>query len=146
MNSDNFTGSLAAACGRDETGIVQRIGSICATKDAPELIASPNGLHFTGIHAMSQKSLQYIEEGFQCVVRSAYTHMVPERKVQSIVHKGTWFDTGIPKEYFEANMQTIRSIKMFMVNVENTPSPNIPFVLYLLFVNSALNLISFPQE
>ena len=91
-----------------KTGEVIRIGSLCATEDAPELGTQKEGLHFTGIHAMSQKSLDYIEEGFQCVVRSSYTKLVPQQKVQGVIHEGTWFDTGIPKEYFDANMKALK--------------------------------------
>ena len=91
----------------DEEGIVQRIGNVCVAKDAPELPSSPDGLHFTGIHAMTRESLRHIQEGFQCVVRSSYKQLVPQEKVRSIRHEGCWFDTGLPKEYFEANMSAL---------------------------------------
>lgn len=92
----------------DEEGIVQRIGHVCAAQNAPELSQSPDGLHFTGIHAMTRESLNYIQEGFQCVVRSSYKQLVSQEKVRSIRHEGFWFDTGLPKEYFEANMSALR--------------------------------------
>ena len=92
----------------DEEGIVQRIGSVCVAENAPDLPSAPDGLHFTGIHAMTRESLKHIPEGFQCVVRSSYKELVPQEKVRSIRHEGCWFDTGLPKEYFEANMSALR--------------------------------------
>jgi len=91
----------------DENGIVQRIGNVCQTADAPALPQTPDGLHFTGIHAMSRKSLQYVGEGFQCIVRSTYKELIPQQKVVGIRHHGAWFDTGVPKEYFDANMKAL---------------------------------------
>ena len=92
----------------DGEGLVQRIGNVCVAPEAPELPTTPDGLHFTGIHAMSVASLEHIGEGFQCVVRSAYKHLVAEQKVRSIRHEGIWFDTGIPKDYFDANMMALK--------------------------------------
>ena len=92
----------------DDEGIVQRIGNVCVALNSPELPQSPDGLHFTGIHAMTRESLKHIQEGFQCVVRSSYTQLVRQEKVRSIRHEGCWFDTGLPNEYFEANMSALR--------------------------------------
>ena len=57
---------------------------------------------------MSRKSLELIPEGFQCVVRTAYSQLVPSGKVGSITHHGNWFDTGLPTDYLEANLRALR--------------------------------------
>jgi len=89
-------------------GQVQRIGSICQSVNAPEFPSEKGGIHFSGIHAMSKRAVQQIPEGFQCVVRTAYKELVPANKVYSIQHSGTWFDTGLPHEYLQANLQALR--------------------------------------
>lgn len=91
----------------NEEGIVQRIGNVCVAPGAPALTTTPDGLHFTGIHAMTRASLEHVGEGFQCIVRSAYQELVQREKVRSIRHEGCWFDTGVPKEYFDANMSAL---------------------------------------
>ena len=91
----------------DEEGIVQRIGTVCVAPNAPEQTMTSDGLHFTGIHAMTRNSLDHVGEGFQCIVRSAYKELVQREKVRSIRHDGCWFDTGLPNEYFEANMSAL---------------------------------------
>jgi NDP-sugar pyrophosphorylase family protein len=92
----------------DNEGFVLRIGDVCLSPNAPPVPNTPDGLHFTGIHAMSRESLRHIGEGFQCVVRSAYKELVADRNVRSIRHEDLWFDTGIPTEYFDANMKALR--------------------------------------
>jgi mannose-1-phosphate guanylyltransferase len=92
----------------DQNGRVIRIGNICATSDAPELQNPKDGLHFSGIHAMSKAAISMIPDGFQCVVRTAYKELVPQRRVNSIIHKGDWYDTGLPGEYLEANLKALR--------------------------------------
>lgn len=58
--------------------------------------------HFTGIHAMDRAALDRVPEGFACVVRTAYTALVPERKVVGVLHEGLWLDLGTPSAYFDA--------------------------------------------
>ena len=103
----------------DDNGRVQRIGSICHTTDAPELPNQIGGIHFSGIHAMSKQALQHIPAGFQCVVRTAYKKLLPANKVYSIMHTGTWFDTGLPHEYLQANLQALRGELPLSINVWN---------------------------
>jgi mannose-1-phosphate guanylyltransferase len=104
--SDNLNGTTKLL--RNDEGFVQRIGNLTFIDGAPQLSTQTDGIHFTGIHAMSRASLSGIASGFQCVVRSAYTQLVPKRKVKSILHKGMWFDTGTPPEYLEANLLALR--------------------------------------
>jgi mannose-1-phosphate guanylyltransferase len=92
----------------DDEGIVQRIGDVCIAPNAPAVPDTLDGLHFTGIHAMSRASLEHIGEGFQCVVRSAYKELVAQEKVRSIRHEDVWFDTGVPTEYFDVNMKALK--------------------------------------
>ena len=94
---------------RSDTGKIMRIGTVCVHPDAADFSASPAGYHFTGIHAMSRQALREVPaDSFQCIVRSAYKKLVPAGLVESTVHKGVWFDTGLPKEYWLANMQALR--------------------------------------
>ncbi len=59
--------------------------------------------HFTGIHALDQTVLARIPEGEACIVRTAYSQLVPERRVRSLPHDGTWVDLGNPQLYLDAN-------------------------------------------
>ncbi|MEC7985859.1 MAG: sugar phosphate nucleotidyltransferase [Myxococcota bacterium] len=94
---------------RSTDGMVLRIGSVCAHPNAPAPVVGSDGYHFTGIHAMSRHTLREVPpNSFQCIVRSAYKQLVPSGAVQSILHDGVWFDTGLPQEYWEANMQALR--------------------------------------
>ncbi len=64
--------------------------------------------HFTGLHALHQRALQHVPEGFACVVRTAYCALVPQRKVRGIRLEGDWFDIGNPTDYLEANLAVLR--------------------------------------
>ena len=60
--------------------------------------------HFTGIHALNQDALDRVGEGKSCVVRSAYSDMVPMRRVGALTHSSLWVDLGTPGRYLEANL------------------------------------------
>jgi mannose-1-phosphate guanylyltransferase len=92
----------------DAHGVVQRIGTITAAADAPPAVMSGPGTHFTGIHAMSRAAIEAIpEEGFSCVVRTAYRDLVPARRITAITHAGTWVDAGTPESYLDANLDAL---------------------------------------
>lgn len=91
----------------DESGSVTRIGTVVAADDAPELSNTPSGWHFSGIHALSRKSLDLVPDGFQCIIRTAYINLIREKSVQSIQHSGVWIDTGTPPEYLKANLDAL---------------------------------------
>lgn len=60
--------------------------------------------HFTGIHALSTAALDHVpDQGFACIVRSAYVQLIPRGRVRGQVHPGTWLDVGNPSVYLEAN-------------------------------------------
>ena len=92
----------------DEEGRINRIGTICASEDAPPYYQQQQGLHFSGIHAMSTTALSLVPDGFQCIVRTAYKELVPAGKVHSLIHDGHWYDTGLPTEYWQANIMALR--------------------------------------
>jgi len=65
--------------------------------------------HFSGIHAMTQRSLDRVPAGTEaCIVRTAYTELVSARRVAASVHDGLWLDLGNPARYFAANMAALR--------------------------------------
>jgi mannose-1-phosphate guanylyltransferase len=63
--------------------------------------------HFTGIHAMDRAALDRVPPGFQCIVRTAYRSLVPERRVAGVVHRGIWLDVGDPAAYLDANLAVL---------------------------------------
>jgi MurNAc alpha-1-phosphate uridylyltransferase len=63
--------------------------------------------HFTGIHAMSRDALDLAEDGFSCIIRTAYKTLVPKRMVAGYRHGGTWLDVGDPKAYLQANLAVL---------------------------------------
>ena len=88
---------------------VARIGRLCSTDDAPPLSSTNSGHHFTGIHAMSKTAVGLIPPGqFACVVSTAYSTLVPQRKVNAVKHHSVWIDTGNPLLYWQANMAALR--------------------------------------
>lgn len=64
--------------------------------------------HFTGIHGLHRDALDRVPEGFACIVRTAYTELVPERRVKAIRHDGLWLDIGDPGAYLDANLALLR--------------------------------------
>lgn len=63
--------------------------------------------HFTGLHAMDRDALDRVPEGFQCIIRTAYKELVPERLVTAVIHRGVWLDVGDPAAYLEANVAVL---------------------------------------
>lgn len=60
--------------------------------------------HFTGIHALNQATLKKIPDGEACIVRTAYSEMVPDRQIAATRHTGLWVDLGTPSRYLAANI------------------------------------------
>lgn len=86
----------------DGEGVVVRITSVVPSDDGVP------GTHFTGVHAMSKAAIARIpDEGEQCVVRTAYKALVPERRVGHTAHTGAWVDVGKPEAYLDANMAVL---------------------------------------
>ena len=86
----------------DETGTVVRITSVVPST------CGVTGTHFTGVHAMANAAVGRIpDSGEQCVIRTAYVGLVPERSVGSIAHTGAWVDVGTPRAYLEANLAVL---------------------------------------
>ncbi len=86
----------------DADGVVVRMREFAGT---PGL--GIEGTHFTGIHAAHRPILDDVPDGFACIVRSAYTTRLPERRIRSIRHSGTWIDIGTPGDYLEANLAVL---------------------------------------
>jgi len=86
----------------DEEGVVVRMREFAGT---PGIGIS--GTHFTGIHAADRAVLTDVPEGFACIVRSAYTVRLPERRIRSIRHAGRWVDIGTPADYLDANLAVL---------------------------------------
>ncbi len=86
----------------DAAGRVVRITSVVPSD------AGIAGTHFTGVHAMSNAAVERIPgDGEQCVIRTAYAELVPERRVGRTVHTGTWVDVGTPLAYLHANLAVL---------------------------------------
>jgi mannose-1-phosphate guanylyltransferase len=89
----------------DETGRVVRISTV-----VPSVHGVP-GTHFTGVHAMSKSAIARVPDtGEQCIVRTAYKTLVPERLVGHINHGGDWIDVGTPAAYLQANLDVLTGI------------------------------------
>ncbi|MEL6349843.1 MAG: sugar phosphate nucleotidyltransferase [Myxococcota bacterium] len=106
LRTTNELGTITPVLDRD--GQVIRIGDIIATDDAPPKPGGGPGQHFTGIHVMSRAAIERVPAtGFACVVRTAYRDLVPEGRVQGVVHPGIWVDVGTPAAYLQANMDVL---------------------------------------
>lgn len=66
-----------------------------------------NDTHFTGVHALHRAALDLVPDGPQCIVRTAYKALVPERKVRGLEHDGLWLDIGDPEAYLAANFAAL---------------------------------------
>lgn len=85
----------------DEHGVVTRITTVVPGGGLA-------GTHFTGVHALSRDALDLVPlEGEQCIVRTAYKALVPERRVRAIRHEGAWVDVGTPQAYLKANLDAL---------------------------------------
>lgn len=90
----------------DATGTVVDLKQL-ATAPAQGPVARDT--HFTGLHAMDRAALADVPEGFGCIVRTAYVDLVPQRRVTSVRHEGTWLDVGDPRAYLAANLAVLTS-------------------------------------
>lgn len=89
----------------DDAGVVARLTSLATATPVGTL---REDTHFTGIHALDRDALSHVPDGFACIVRTAYTAMVPERRVRGIRYSGPWLDAGNPRAYLEANLAVLR--------------------------------------
>lgn len=89
----------------DAAGVVVRLTSLAEAAAEGDVRADT---HFTGIHALDRGALELVPEGFACIVRTAYTALVPERAVRSLRYHGPWLDAGDPPAYLEANLSVLR--------------------------------------
>lgn len=87
----------------DATGVVDLVG--LATRAA--VGTEDRSTHFTGVHAMRRDALDRVPAGFACIVRTAYTELVPAGRVAAQRHTGTWFDVGTPQAYLAANLAAL---------------------------------------
>lgn len=90
---------------QDSSGRVVRLVNLATAE--PEGAEVPD-THFSGIHAMHRGALDRVPPGFQCIVRTAYQQLVPERRVTALRHEGLWLDVGDPEAYLEANRAALR--------------------------------------
>ncbi len=65
------------------------------------------GTHFTGVHACDRGVLDGVPDGEQCILRTAYRDITPDRLVRATLHAGTWFDIGTPDQYLAANLAVL---------------------------------------
>jgi NDP-sugar pyrophosphorylase family protein len=90
--------------GADNTSTVVLLTDLASAPAASDIARDT---HFSGIHAMSRSTLGLVPEGFACIVRTAYRTLVPQRKVRSLRHEGTWLDVGDPAAYLTANLAVL---------------------------------------
>lgn len=85
-------------------GVIVRLTTVATV---PGERAYTNDTHFTGVHAMDRSTLDRVPAGPQCIVRTAYKALVPERKVRGLDHEGLWLDIGDPAAYLAANLAAL---------------------------------------
>ena len=86
----------------DHHGRIVRITSVVPSEHGVA------GTHFTGVHAMSRDAILRIpSDGEQCVIRTTYKELVPERRVGRVLHTGSWVDVGKPDAYLNANLAVL---------------------------------------
>ena len=89
----------------DAEGCVVDLAGVAQTTGVGEIDRST---HFTGIHALDRQVLERVPEGFACIVRSAYSELVAERKLCGLNKPVHWIDAGDPAAYLEANLDVLR--------------------------------------
>ncbi|MEC7948004.1 MAG: NDP-sugar synthase [Myxococcota bacterium] len=87
---------------RDAEDVVVRMRDFAGTPG----VGLP-GTHFTGVHAADRDLLSLVPDGHQCIVRTAYTAVLPSRRVRSMLHAGAWVDIGTPDQYLAANLAVL---------------------------------------
>lgn len=93
--------------GADNTHTVVALTDLASAPAASDILRDT---HFTGVHAMHRSTLGLVPEGFACIVRTAYRTLVPQRKVRSLRHEGTWLDVGDPAAYLAANLAVLTTL------------------------------------
>ena len=89
----------------DDAGVVGKLTSI-ATADGVGPLQLDT--HFTGIHALDRRALEYVPEGFQGIIQTSYANLVPQRLVRGQRYAGPWLDAGDPAAYLETNLAVLR--------------------------------------
>jgi mannose-1-phosphate guanylyltransferase len=82
---------------------VVRLTSVATAPGEPVALDT----HFTGIHALDRAALDLVPPGAQCIVRTAYRALVPDRRVAAIRYAGAWLDAGDPAAYLDANLAVL---------------------------------------
>jgi len=93
---------IRAPVDADDEGVIVRMRDFAGSPGIGR-----SGTHFTGIHAAHNSVLEDVPDGFACIVRSAYTQRLPERRIRSILHDGRWVDIGTPADYLDANLAVL---------------------------------------
>ncbi len=88
----------------DAAGRVARLTTVAA---ADPVGALDETTHFTGIHALDRAALALVPPGPQCIVRTAYRALVPQRRVAGVRYDGIWLDAGDPAAYLDANLAVL---------------------------------------
>lgn len=101
LRADPVIGARAPV-DRDAEGVVVRMRDFAGTPG----VGLP-GTHFTGVHAADRAVLARVPDGHQCIVRTAYKAVLPDRLVRAIVHAGAWVDIGTPDQYLAANLAVL---------------------------------------
>ncbi len=88
----------------DAAGRVARLTTVAV---ADPVGALDESTHFTGIHALDRDALALVPPGPQCIVRTAYRALVPQRRVAGVRYGGIWLDAGDPAAYLDANLAVL---------------------------------------
>jgi len=93
-------------------GVVATDGEGVVADLAGLATSSPRGAidrstHFTGIHALHRDALTLVPDGFACVVRTAYSQLVPVRRLNGHRYEGPWLDAGDPAAYLQTNLDVL---------------------------------------
>jgi NDP-sugar pyrophosphorylase family protein len=113
---DADTGTvMALRDGGPQYGIVafdsrETVVDLVGLAEAEPVGAVDRTRHFTGIYALDQRVLEHVPPGEACIVRTAWTKLVPQRQVGAWRHDGIWVDLGNPQLYLEANRAALDGV------------------------------------
>jgi len=63
---------------------------------------------FTGCHIIDEGVLELIPDGApSCIVRDVYRALAEERRLNSYVHRGFWWEFGSPEQYLEGCLRLL---------------------------------------
>ncbi|MBQ46166.1 MAG: hypothetical protein CMP10_01495 [Zetaproteobacteria bacterium] len=107
-NKSIATMCLLPSCKPGKTPIYTREKSVISIEKEPENYTNKHS--FTGVHIISPEFINMIPKSGESSIITTYINAIKNQKRVSFhVHKDYWHDLGIPKDFYEAQIELLKN-------------------------------------